>query len=69
MARDGQAAPFTPLAGGKLDCFEGLRGIASLAVLLSHLVSAFWPRVWEMAPADGRAGRRPLGGPGPGGAC
>ena len=47
MARNGQAAPLPSPAEGKIDCFEGLRGIASLAVLLSHLVGAFWPRVWE----------------------
>lgn len=59
MARDGQAAPFTPLAGGKMDCFEGLRGVASLAVLLSHLVGAFWPRVWEWRqPMDAPAAVR-----------
>ena len=32
---------------GKLDAFEGLRGLASLAVLLSHLIIAFWPVLYN----------------------
>lgn len=32
---------------GKLDAFEGIRGIASLAVFIGHLVIAFWPVLYN----------------------
>lgn len=36
-----------PPAGGKLDAFEGVRGLASVAVLFGHLVIAFWPVLYS----------------------
>jgi peptidoglycan/LPS O-acetylase OafA/YrhL len=38
----------TPNRAGadKLECFEAIRGLASLAVLIGHLMLAFWPELY-----------------------
>jgi len=42
----------------KLECFESIRGLASFAVLVGHIILAFWPALysrngprWEVLPA------------------
>jgi len=37
----------TAASEGKLDAFEGIRGLASLTVFLGHLVIAFWPVLYN----------------------
>ena len=36
--------------GGKMDCFESIRGLAAFAVLLGHLVIAFWSALYVAGP-------------------
>jgi peptidoglycan/LPS O-acetylase OafA/YrhL len=35
-----------PAATEKMECFEAIRGVASLGVLLGHLIIAFWPHLY-----------------------
>ena len=52
----------TGTAGPKLVCFEAIRGLAALAVVVFHLIVGFWPAMlyrqgpqWDMAPTWLRA--------------
>ncbi len=47
MMNDKSSRPLQSTASGKLDCFEGLRGIASVAVFIGHLIIAFWPVLYS----------------------
>ena len=45
------------VSGSKMDCFEAIRGLAALAVVMLHMTIAFWPGLvyregpqWQAAP-------------------
>jgi peptidoglycan/LPS O-acetylase OafA/YrhL len=48
MARQENSDANSTAANGKMECFEGLRGLASVAVLVGHLVIAFWPVLYSV---------------------